>query len=377
MRVAAAIVHASCTATLACRTGTFCQAPRSPVLPSKRACCFLALPPGNRLLFGCVSERRSLAFLSHRGAGGCFDAGDGLNGRVDLRARCPRAYAIDTDKTDFRDDALSYDVASGTLAVHICDMTDIVPAGSLLDDVARLRLQSVYTGSMPLHMLPPTLLRESALSPSVPNECLTALLQIDHLGRVRNSRLVRSVIPPVRILTFDEVSALLSDTSIESDVHHELRALSTIATRRARSRSSRDAASTWTAAAAASAVPRAAVPGTVPTSSTAARVPPNSPRATAVRWRHIAADGSWRPEIVPQTEAHTCVDEALAMFSYSARGAAKRHNLLRLPQTENHRIATAPLRRYADLIAQRQLSAALCGMDGMPASEVAAVERWI
>ena len=65
------------------------------------------------------------------------------------------------------------------------------------------------------------------------------------------------------------------------------------------------------------------------------------------------------------------------MFSYAARGTARRHNLLRLPQTENHRIATAPLRRYADLIAQRQLTAALQGQPGMPASEVAAVERWI
>ena len=71
-------------------------------------------------------------------------------------------------------------------------------------------------------------------------------------------------------------------------------------------------------------------------------------------------------------EARPLVDEALAMFSYAARGTARRHNLLRLPQTENHRIATAPLRRYADLIAQRQLTAALQGQPGMPASEVEA-----
>jgi hypothetical protein len=76
-------------------------------------------------------------------------------------------------------------------------------------------------------------------------------------------------------------------------------------------------------------------------------------------------------------DAHTMVDEALGMFSYAARGAAKRHNLLRLPQTEARRIATAPLRRYADLIAQRQLTAALCGAPGMAATEVAAIERWI
>ena len=135
-----------------------------------------------------------------------------LDGRVDLRGRCSRVFAIDNDATDFRDDAISYDAATATLAVHICDMTSVVPAGSLLDDVARLRLQTIYSGAMPLHMLPPPLLRECALSPNKPNECLSALLQLDAFGRVGHSRLVRSIIPPVRVLSFDEVDLLCSPT---------------------------------------------------------------------------------------------------------------------------------------------------------------------
>ena len=71
------------------------------------------------------------------------------------------------------------------------------------------------------------------------------------------------------------------------------------------------------------------------------------------------------------------VDESLGMFSYAARGTTRRLNMLRLPQTEHQRIGTGPLRRYSDLVAQRQLCSALCGEPGMPASEVAAVERWI
>ena len=107
-----------------------------------------------------------------------------LDGRVDLRGRCARAFAIDTDSTDFRDDAISYDPTTATLAVHISDLTRAVPAGSLLDDVARLRLQTIYSGVMPLHMLPPPLLRACALSPTRPNECLSALLQLD-AGQIR------------------------------------------------------------------------------------------------------------------------------------------------------------------------------------------------
>lgn len=95
---------------------------------------------------------------------------------------------------------------------------------------------------------------------------------------------------------------------------------------------------------------------------------------TGVRWRG-GVEAGWRPELVIKTPARVAVDECLAMFSYAARGVAKRHNLQRLPQTEHQRIATAPLRRYADLVAQRQLAAALLGRPGLPAGEVAALER--
>ena len=271
---------------------------------------------------------------------------NGLHGRVDLRSRCPRVYAIDSDSTDFRDDAISYDAQSRTLTVHISDLTSVVRPNTLLDDVARLRLQTIYSGAMPLHMLPPPLLRASCLSDRQPNEGLSAVLQLDAFGRVRHSRLVRSVLPPVRILSFEQVDVLLSDTSIDSQVHRELRALAEVTRRRALSRT------------------RGASAGGEASTSEGSRRPEPSPAPSAAT-----------PP--PAMDAHTMVDEALGMFSYAARGAAKRHNLLRLPQTEARRIATAPLRRYADLIAQRQLTAALCGAPGMAATEVAAIERWI
>jgi len=95
-----------------------------------------------------------------------------------------------------------------------------------------------------------------------------------------------------------------------------------------------------------------------------------------VRWRGTAA-GGLRPETILRTPARVLVDEALGRFSYAARGVAKRHNLLRLPQTEHQRIGTAPLRRYADLISQRQLVSALRGEPSIPVGEVAALERWM
>jgi exoribonuclease R len=85
---------------------------------------------------------------------------------------------------------------------------------------------------MPLHMLPPPLLRASCLSDRQPNECLSAMLQLDALGRVRHSRLVRSVLPPVRILSFERVDVLLSYAPIESQVNRELRELADVTRRR-------------------------------------------------------------------------------------------------------------------------------------------------
>ena len=163
-------------------------------------------------------------------------AGGLLDGRVDLRSRCARAYAIDADSTEFRDDAVSFDVETNQLYVHIADVAATVAGSVELEAVARLRLQSTYMGGAPLHMLPPSLLKVAGLSADGPNECVTAILQLDPFGRVRHAMLVRSLVPPVRQLTFDEMDTLLADRSITSPVHDELRALETITARRAPSR---------------------------------------------------------------------------------------------------------------------------------------------
>ncbi|EOD39878.1 hypothetical protein EMIHUDRAFT_439833 [Emiliania huxleyi CCMP1516] len=142
---------------------------------------------------------------AREGCGGAEAVSEQLDHRVDLRARFPRAYAIDGGNTEFRDDAVSIDAASATIGVHIADLSSLVQPGSLLDEVARLRLQSLYAAAAPLHMLPPPLLAAAALSDDAPNECLTALVQLDLYGHIRHCQLVRSLVPPVRCLSFDEV----------------------------------------------------------------------------------------------------------------------------------------------------------------------------
>lgn len=277
---------------------------------------------------------------------------EALDFRVDLRSRFKRAFAIDGSTTEFRDDAISVDLEAGVIGVHITDLSPSIAPASLLDEVARLRLQSIYAASAPLHMLPPALLHAASLSDELPNECITALIQLDLYGHVRHCELVRSLIPPVTYLNFDEVDSMLAGDGISSTVHTELRALHSIAQRRERGGSGR------------------AGPGHAGGSSAAGG------RTASIRWRGTDSGGI-RPEAVVHTAARMIVDHALSMYSYAAAKAARRSNMVRLPQAEHQRIATAPLRRYADLIAQRQLGAALTGERGMPIGEVAALELWI
>jgi exoribonuclease R len=243
---------------------------------------------------------------------------------MDLRGRFPRVYAIDTEGTDFRDDAVAYDPTSRTVCVHIADLSGVVLPGTVLDDVARLRLRSIYSGAkQTMHMLPPQLLHQCSLSATRPNECLSALLQLDAFGRIRHSHVVRSVIPPVSILSFGEVDATLADRDATSAVHTDLRALATIFER-----------------------------------------------------RELVADWADQRRSAKST-AQRVVQGALGLYSVAAKRAAQRHNMLRLPHTAFARIATAPMRRYSDLVAQRQLTSALCMQPGMPSAEVAVIDRWI
>jgi len=268
--------------------------------------------------------------------------------RQDLRGLFPRAYAIDKDNTEFRDDAFSYDPQTRTLAVHIADAAAAVPdtPESALDEVARLRLQTHYDGSQPLHMLPPPLLKALGLSKNSPNECVSAVLEFDAVGKLRGSTLVRSVIPPVRVLTFEEVSALFKDDSFSSVVHDDFKGLLALLMQRRRWR------------------------------KVSKEEPQQQAALQPMKWRQ-RTDGSWRPEVVSKTAAHQVVGDVLSLFTYIAWRFARAANLPLLPQMEDMRIGTAPLRRYADLVAQRQLTAVLDGRAPGSASEMEATSKWI
>jgi len=53
-------------------------------------------------------------------------------------------------------------------------------------------------------------------------------VQFDLYGHVRHCQLVRSLIPPVRFVNFDEVDGMLSGDGMASDVHKDLQVRRTV-----------------------------------------------------------------------------------------------------------------------------------------------------
>jgi exoribonuclease-2 len=139
--------------------------------------------------------------------------GDALEGREDLTGL--HTFTIDGLYTTDFDDALSFEPApggGGVLGVHITDAASLLPAQGPLEAEARERGTTLYLPDARIPMLPPSLseealsLREGELRPAV--SCLATL---DAAGAVTGFRLCRSLLRVSRRLTYDEADQMLAD----------------------------------------------------------------------------------------------------------------------------------------------------------------------
>lgn len=127
-------------------------------------------------------------------------------------------FTIDGPYTTDFDDALSFDpdpAGGGLLGVHITDAAATLPLGGALDSEAMTRGSSLYLPDQRIPMLPPRLsedalsLREGELRPAI-----SCLARIDAEGQVVEYRLSRSLLRVGKRLTYDEADAM-----IEADAH--------------------------------------------------------------------------------------------------------------------------------------------------------------
>lgn len=126
--------------------------------------------------------------------------------------------SIDDEETEEIDDALSVEPHPGgwRLGIHIADVAHYVRKGDALDEEAARRGVTAYLPTERVLMFPERLscnlasLREGELRPT-----LSLLLQTDAEGNIREATLVPGMIRVTRRLSYDEADRLLAEDSGE------------------------------------------------------------------------------------------------------------------------------------------------------------------
>src|SRR5437870_8698354 len=134
-----------------------------------------------------------------------------LEGREDLR----KEFVVTIDPDDARDfdDAIQVEkIKNGwRLGVHIADVAAYVEPGSPLDREARRRGNSVYLPDRVIPMLPERLSNVvCSLNPGVDRLTHSVFIHFDKNGVVRSARFAHSVIRSVHRLTYKQAYAILT-----------------------------------------------------------------------------------------------------------------------------------------------------------------------
>jgi ribonuclease R len=113
---------------------------------------------------------------------------------------------------DFDDAVFAEHRADGSwqLQVHIADVAHYVRTGTILDQEARLRGTSVYFPDRAVPMLPEALSNGMcSLKPQEDRLVMSALMEFDAAGRMKNSRMTSGVIRSAERMTYTNVNKVL------------------------------------------------------------------------------------------------------------------------------------------------------------------------
>jgi len=122
---------------------------------------------------------------------------------------------IDDVETRDRDDALSIIADPDTsqihqIAIHITDTSNIIHPDSPLDSEARKRMSTIYLPEGEIDMLPPNISHDiGSLQEGKTRNAISILIYLSHSGEVSNFEVVSSVIQSDASLTYTEVDIAL------------------------------------------------------------------------------------------------------------------------------------------------------------------------
>lgn len=134
-------------------------------------------------------------------------------------------FTIDgADTLDF-DDAISVDLEDNYIQVgiHITDASSVVDTESILEDEALLRGSSLYLPRRQIPMFPPELSHERlSLKKDAERQALSLLVNFDMNGEIFDYRFVPSIIKVKDQLTYDHVNTIY-ETERDTIFHHLFR----------------------------------------------------------------------------------------------------------------------------------------------------------
>ncbi len=125
-------------------------------------------------------------------------------------------FTIDEASTVDIDDGLSVTrTASGyEVGIHITDAAALIPATGLVEDAARERMTSMYLPEATLHMLPRQLAEAAgSLVPEGTRPAISLLAQIDDAFQLQSWELCRSLVRSVGRVSYEEADAALIDST--------------------------------------------------------------------------------------------------------------------------------------------------------------------
>ena len=162
--------------------------------------------------------------------------------RADLTAM--PAFTIDDEDTRDRDDAISIELTDdGTyrVGVHITDVGALIEPGSALDAEADARISSLYLPEKTIHMLPPSLSADKgSLNPGELRAAISVVVEFDSKGRYIIDRdAMPSVVRSRGALSYREADAAIADET--HPLHEGLSVLNRLAQTLKRVRDSRGA----------------------------------------------------------------------------------------------------------------------------------------
>jgi exoribonuclease-2 len=134
-------------------------------------------------------------------------------GRQLVKAEC---FTIDDESTLDIDDAVSLEqtIDGYILGVHISDVACAIPGGSVLDKEASHRATSVYLAQRTVNMLPDILSEEHfSLVKGKARNCLSCFFEISSDFQVKGYKFSKTVVTVSRRLSYREVDAALEGDS--------------------------------------------------------------------------------------------------------------------------------------------------------------------